>query len=84
MQVAYDVSDGLGEPVTEVLDFRVQDADDIEPVAPTANPDVIGREAGKPITISPLANDLPGSRPVHPRRGAGARRRGRPTCPAPR
>ena len=63
MQVAYDVSDGLGEPVTEVLDFRVQDADDIEPVAPTANPDVIGGEAGKPITISPLANDLPGADP---------------------
>ena len=65
-QVEYDVTDGLGEPVTETLDFRVQEPNDIEPVAPTAEPDVIAGETGKPITITPLANDLPGSDPLTP------------------
>ena len=49
VQVEYDVSDGLGEPVTESLDFRVQEPDDLEPVAPIAEPDVIAGETGKPI-----------------------------------
>ena len=65
-QVEYDVTDGLGEPVTETLDFRVQEPNDIEPVAPTAEPDVIAGQTGKPITITPLANDLPGSDPLTP------------------
>ena len=66
VQVEYDVSDGLGEPVTETLDFRVQEPDDLEPVAPIAEPDVIAGETGKPIMITPLANDLPGADPLTP------------------
>ena len=34
VQVEYGVTDGLGDPVTETLDFRVQEPDDLEPVAP--------------------------------------------------
>ncbi len=66
VQVEYDVTDGLGEPVTETLDFRVQEPDDLEPVAPTAEPDVIAGQTDKPITITPLANDLPGADPLTP------------------
>ena len=64
VQVEYGVSDGLGAPVTETLEFRVQGPDDLEPVAPTAEPDVIAGETGKPIVITPLANDLPGADPL--------------------
>ena len=66
VQVEYGVSDGLGAPVTETLEFRVQEPDDLEPVAPTAEPDVIAGETGKPIVITPLANDLPGADPLTP------------------
>jgi hypothetical protein len=66
VKVEYAVSDGLGKPVTEGLDFRVQDPDDVEPVPPVAQPDVIAGEAGKPIVITPLANDLPGADPATP------------------
>ncbi|MET0526670.1 MAG: Ig-like domain-containing protein [Nocardioides sp.] len=61
VQVEYGVSDGLGPPVMQTLDFRVQQPGDNEPVAPTAEPDVIAGETGKPIEIRPLANDLPGA-----------------------
>ncbi len=63
VRVEYGVTDGLGEPVKETLDFRVQQVDDLQPVAPTAEPDVIAGETGQPIEIRPLANDLPGSDP---------------------
>ncbi len=66
VSVAYEVSDGLGDPVTETLDFTVQPRSVEEGVPPTANPDVIAGETGKPITIAPLANDLPGADPLDP------------------
>ena len=65
-RVEYGVSDGLGDPVKETLDFRVQQPGDLQPVAPTAEPDVIAGETGKPIEIRPLANDLPGADPLFP------------------
>ncbi|MBF4769105.1 fibronectin type III domain-containing protein [Nocardioides agariphilus] len=64
--VTYAVTDGLGDPVTEVLDFTVQDPKAREPVPPTANSDVIAGETGQPITVKPLANDLPGADPIDP------------------
>lgn len=64
--VRYAVTDGIGEPVEEVLRFRVQDRRDRQSFPATAEPDVVSGEAGEPITIRPLANDLPGSDPVTP------------------
>lgn len=64
--VRYAVTDGIGEPVQEVLRFRVQDRRDRQSFPATAEPDVVSGEAGEPITIRPLANDLPGSDPVTP------------------
>ena len=53
-------------PVTEELDFRVQDQDDTQSFAAVAEPDIVSGEAGKPITIRPLGNDLPGTDPLTP------------------
>ena len=64
--VEYAVSDGIGEPVTEELDFRVQDRDDTQSFAAVAEPDIVSGETGKPITIRPLGNDLPGTDPLTP------------------
>jgi hypothetical protein len=62
----YAVSDGLGAPVGHELRFRVLDPAEREPVAAVAEPDVVSGEVGRPITIRPLANDLPGADPVTP------------------
>ncbi|WP_148611356.1 fibronectin type III domain-containing protein [Nocardioides rubriscoriae] len=64
--VAYGVSDGIGEPVEDELQVRVQDVKDRKAFPGTAEPDVVSGEAGKTLTIRPLANDLPGSDPVNP------------------
>ena len=77
VQVDYDVTDGLGDPVTETLDFRVQQPDDLETVAPIAEPDVIAGETGQPIAIRAAGQRPARRRPVHPRRHAVAGRQGR-------
>jgi large repetitive protein len=64
--VEYQVTDGLGPPVKENLSFRIQDPTDLDAVSPMAEPDVLSGETGKPIVITPLANDLPGSDPITP------------------
>jgi len=64
--VNYTVSDGMGGEVRNELKFHVQDKSDRDAVAATAQPDIVSGEAGKPITINPLGNDLPGSDPVTP------------------
>lgn len=65
VKVAYEVTDGT-ETVTEDLTFQVQDKLDRRAFPATAEPDVVAGQAGEPITIRPLANDLPGSDPVTP------------------
>lgn len=64
--VRYGVSDGIGDPVDHELRFRVQDPAEREAVAGVAEPDIVTGEVGRPITIRPLGNDLPGSDPVTP------------------
>ncbi|WP_051218388.1 Ig-like domain-containing protein [Nocardioides insulae] len=64
--ISYQVSDGVGEPVEESVRVRVQDHRDRQAVAPSAQPDVVSGEVGKPILIRPLANDHPGSDPTTP------------------
>lgn len=66
VSVDYAVADGYGESVTQELKFQVQDKLDRRAFAATAEPDVVAGQVGKPITIRPLANDLPGSDPVTP------------------
>ena len=66
--VPYTVTDG-SESVEEKLTFQVQDKLDRRAYAATAEPDVVAGQVGEPITIRPLANDLPGSDPVTPSAG---------------
>ncbi|WP_309647386.1 Ig-like domain-containing protein [Nocardioides sp.] len=64
--VAYEVTDDIGDPVTDELKFQVQGIKDRQAYPAIAEPDVIAGEVGRPITIRPLGNDLPGSDPVTP------------------
>lgn len=64
--VRYAVTDGIGEPVEDEITIQVQDLKDRRAYPGVAEPDVVAGEAGRTITIRPLANDLPGSDPVTP------------------
>lgn len=64
--VEYGVSDGIAAPVTEQVKVHVQAPTDHQAHAATAQPDVVVGQAGKPIAIHPLENDLPGSDPISP------------------
>ena len=48
------------------MNFQVQAPKDQDTFAPSAEPDVVRGEVGKPIKIRPLLNDLPGSDPNAP------------------
>ena len=64
--VEYGVSDGIAQPVEHQIHVNVQGPTDHTAHPATAEPDVIVGQAGKPITIHPLDNDLPGSDPINP------------------
>ena len=64
--VHYQVSDGVGTAVDASLTVQVQSAASTSSVAPVAEPDVARGEAGKPIVIHPLDNDLAGADPTDP------------------
>src|SRR5690606_12605216 len=75
VRVDYTVSDGRSAGVRKGLDFRVQAAKDETTHPPTAAPDVVRGEVGKPVKIRPLLNDLPGSDPTtrHAELGLGGK-----------
>ena len=64
--VRYQVSDGIGAPVSGSLAIQVQSPTDTAGVAPVAEPNVARGEVGQPIVIHPLANALPGADPQDP------------------
>lgn len=66
VRVEYAVTDGRSEPVKKSLAFQVQAPKDQKTFPPSAQPDVVRGEVGKPIKIRPLLNDLPGSDPNTP------------------
>ena len=66
VRVEFAVTDGRSEPVKKSMAFQVQAPKDQKAFAPSAQPDVVRGEAGKPIKIRPLLNDLPGSDPNEP------------------
>ncbi|HEY0639469.1 MAG TPA: Ig-like domain-containing protein [Pseudonocardiaceae bacterium] len=63
--LTYRVSEGRGDPVEAAVDVTVQPLD-ATPVAAVAQPDVARGQVGRPVTIRPLDNDLPGSDPTDP------------------
>jgi hypothetical protein len=65
-RITYHVTDGLSPPVAATVELQVQNASDAKAIAATAEPDVARGQVGQPVTIRPLANDLPGSDPATP------------------
>ena len=66
VRVEFAVTDGRSAPVKKSLTFQVQAPKDQDTFPPSAEPDVVRGEVGKPIKIRPLLNDLPGSDPNTP------------------
>ena len=66
VRVEFAVTDGQSAPVKKSMNFQVQAPQDQDTFAPSAEPDVVRGEVGKPIKIRPLLNDLPGSDPNNP------------------
>ncbi len=66
VRVEFAVTDGRSAPVKKSLSFQVQAPKDQDTFPPSAEPDVVRGEVGKPIKIRPLLNDLPGSDPDTP------------------
>ena len=54
-EVAFQVSDGIGAPVTGTLTVDVQASGSLNPIG---TPDFAATFAGEPVVISPLENDL--------------------------
>ena len=66
VRVEFAVTDGRSAPVQKSMSFQVQAPKDQQAFAPSAEPDVVRGEVGRPIKIRPLLNDLPGSDPNAP------------------
>ncbi|GAB3023932.1 Ig-like domain-containing protein [Nocardioides flavus (ex Wang et al. 2016)] len=66
VKVDFAVTDGRSGAVRRSMTFQVQAPKDQKAFAPSAQPDVVRGEVGKPIKIRPLLNDLPGSDPNDP------------------
>lgn len=66
VRVEFAVTDGNSAPVKRSMTFQVQAPLDQNSFPPKAEPDVVRGEAGQPIKIRPLLNDLPGSDPATP------------------
>ena len=60
------MTDGRSSAVRKSMNFAVQAPKDQTSFPPSAEPDVVRGEVGKPIKIRPLLNDLPGSDPNDP------------------
>lgn len=62
--LTYSVSDGAGAAAkTGVVKVRVLARKSLTAVAATAQPDTARGQVGQPITVFPLANDIPGADP---------------------
>ena len=65
--IHYAVSDGIAPaPTPAALTVHVLGASSTHLVPPTAEPDVAEAVVGRPLTLYPLANDLPGADPTAP------------------
>jgi hypothetical protein len=67
VRIAYGVSDGrVSTPTKAALTVNVLGASAAKFVAPVAEPDAAQAVVGAPVTLQPLANDLPGVDPTNP------------------
>ncbi|HEY3883029.1 MAG TPA: fibronectin type III domain-containing protein [Trebonia sp.] len=67
VRIGYGVSDGrVTTPTKATLTVNVLGASSTRFVAPVAEPDATQAVVGAPVTLQPLANDLPGVDPTNP------------------
>ena len=67
VRISYGVSDGrVTTPTKATLTVNVLGASSTRFVAPVAEPDAAQAVVGAPVTLQPLANDLPGVDPTNP------------------
>ena len=67
MIIHYAVSDGIvSVPTQASLSVSVLASSSTELLPPVAEPDVAQAIVGMPVTLQPLANDLPGADPTNP------------------
>ena len=65
--IRFGISDGIvARPTQASLTVHVLAASSTQPVPPVAEPDVAQAIVGMPVTLQPLANDLPGADPTNP------------------
>ena len=64
--ISYTVSDGTGDGVVRKIPVTVLGPTSTESAPPLAQPDIARGQVGQPITVEPLANDLPGADPADP------------------
>lgn len=64
--IDYTVSDGTSAPAQQRIPLNVLKATSDQTAPPVAQPDIARGQVGKPITVEPLANDLPGADPTNP------------------
>lgn len=61
--VTYAVTDALSAPVQGQVKVQILGDDETTGIAPVAQADAVRGEAGKPFTVLPLLNDIPGVDP---------------------
>ncbi|GAB2477257.1 Ig-like domain-containing protein [Jatrophihabitans fulvus] len=64
--IAYDVTDGRSDAKVQRVPVTVLAPTSDRTSPPVAQPDIVRGQVGKPITVTPLANDLPGADPSNP------------------
>lgn len=64
--IHYQVSDGIADPVETTVKVKVLARSELNAVPAIAEPDVARAVVGQPVTLTPLANDVPGSDPTDP------------------
>lgn len=82
VRVEFAVTDGRSEPVRKSIGFQVQAPKDQKAFAPSAEPDVVRGEVGRPIKIRPCSTTFRARTPTPPTRSCPWRARC-PSRPAP-
>lgn len=67
VQVGYSASDGRADPVSDAFEVEILPSSATAATAAVTQPDVVRGEAGKPVAIAPLMNDIQGSDPINPK-----------------
>lgn len=67
VDLKYAVTDGRSDPVPQDLSISVLGSGEVKSSPVLTQPDVARGEAGRPIPVYPLLNDIPGADPLNPK-----------------